>query len=275
MSWIADAMSSVSSGKLPLGDWSGGWTDFSSGQSKLKDAIRRYENSSKEMTTWEALNLPTLQKQGLMDAGFNPILALGNLGGGMASALSATHSGAGEGSVSFDKLVSKQMDVLDSELELNEANSARAASEASLNDAKSKEVDAQTAKVKQQTTITEPIEKGVKEFQGVRDSLPDMMWDAHQPVSSAKDYITTRDSQKKLVDAWHGYHSLGIKDALDRAEEDKGAPLSPREIMKIKSRYLREENGREMRRSHYKFTNSAKAIKDRSAPPPRVKSEKK
>ena len=98
MGWLAETIQGAfKSGALPLGDWSGGWTDFSSGQSKLKDAINRYENSSKALTTWEALNLPTLQKQGLMDAGFNPILALGNLGSGMASALSATHSGAGQG----------------------------------------------------------------------------------------------------------------------------------------------------------------------------------
>ena len=105
--------SGLSSGSLPLGDWSGGWTNFSSNQSKLKDAYRRQydysERYAKESPSWVV--------EGLRSAGLNPILALqdGSITGASTPNPSLP-SGDGSGQFSLGGKSKSERDLINSQI---------------------------------------------------------------------------------------------------------------------------------------------------------------
>lgn len=81
---LGSAMSGAASGGV-LGNWDGGWSTYSSGKSRTKYAAAtalRYGLKSLEQS-------PSSARKGLEDAGFNPLLAVGN-GIGQSSGLSGS-----------------------------------------------------------------------------------------------------------------------------------------------------------------------------------------
>lgn len=118
MGWMS-ALSSIGGGvmdaasSLSLHDATGGWSDFSSRQSSAKYQGKLNARLAKEMASWEALNLPSMQVRGLRDAGLNPLLAIGNGISVPHSAVStsmAPSSGDSKPFSAFSQMVHQQLD---------------------------------------------------------------------------------------------------------------------------------------------------------------------
>ena len=74
---LGSAVAGASSGGV-LGNWDGGWSTYSSGQSRSKYSA----NLGYEYSALAARTMPLAQRQGLEKAGYNPLLAID---GGMSS----------------------------------------------------------------------------------------------------------------------------------------------------------------------------------------------
>lgn len=88
---------------------------------------------------WNALNLPSLQVQGLENAGINPMLAYGSLNNSAASISQGRADfdlGSPGSSFSSAHSASKQRELMDSQISESKARAALSASAAQLNSAK-------------------------------------------------------------------------------------------------------------------------------------------
>jgi len=112
-SLVSSLGSGLSSGSLPLGDWSGGWTNFSSNQSKLKDAYKRQYDYSQRYAT----ESPSWVVEGLRSAGLNPILALqdGSITGASTPNPSLP-SGDGSGQLSLGGKSKAERNLIDAQI---------------------------------------------------------------------------------------------------------------------------------------------------------------
>ena len=116
---LSSAGSSLGSGAmnlasgLSLHDATGGWSDFSSRQSSAKYQARLNSRYAKQLATWEALNLPSYQVQGLRSAGLNPLLAISNgISTPSLSASTQMHPASGDSKPfsAFSEMVRQQLD---------------------------------------------------------------------------------------------------------------------------------------------------------------------
>lgn len=108
---------------LSLHDATLGWSDYSARQSATKDALRKSMNASREMSRWEAENMPTFTVTGLRNAGLNPILAAGDVSSPMQ--LSAQHPPSQGNSQPFQGLVKKESQIADATLDQINASTAK------------------------------------------------------------------------------------------------------------------------------------------------------
>lgn len=96
---LGSAVSGVG-GSGVLGYWDGGWSTYSSAQSRTKYAA----NKAYEMQQKSALEMPSLTRQGFERAGLNPLLAVGEMGGSSPGNPSFYDAPAGGSALSFDGL---------------------------------------------------------------------------------------------------------------------------------------------------------------------------
>lgn len=87
-------------GSGALGSWDGGWSTYSSSQSRTKYAA----NKAYEMQRKAALEMPSLTRQGLERAGINPLLATSAFGNVDAGSPAFYDAPVGGSAVSFDGL---------------------------------------------------------------------------------------------------------------------------------------------------------------------------
>lgn len=160
LSKVGESLTSGST-SISLGDLTGGWSSYSSGQSKLKDAYRRAINASQKL----ALESPSWTVQGLRNAGLNPILALqdGSITAAHGVNPAMASDPGGSSSFSFSKKADSEQKLLDSQVENSKANAdslkantakalneikndnLRAQSEVDLNAARQRNIDVDTA----------------------------------------------------------------------------------------------------------------------------------
>lgn len=108
LSYVSPVLGSV--GSIASSGNFGGWLDFSSGQSKLKDAYRR----SLQAEEYTARNSPSWTVDGLRQAGLNPILALQDGSVTAAHGVNPTLSqGEGEVNFSLKKRTDKENELLE------------------------------------------------------------------------------------------------------------------------------------------------------------------
>ena len=104
MSWTS-ALSSIlggASGSGTFGAWDGGWSTYSSGQSRTKYALEKaYEMQRR---AWK--EGPSAIRAGLEKAGVNPLLATSAFGNVSAPSASFSDAPVGGSSVGFDGLKS-------------------------------------------------------------------------------------------------------------------------------------------------------------------------
>lgn len=123
-------VSSAAAG-ISLRDATLGWSDMSARKHAAKWSSRKQLQMQKELASWEALTMPSLQVQGLKSAGLNPILAAGNNFGSSAGSMSVNMpSGDGGSSRPFEGIAKKEAQIANATLDNIDASTAKAKVEA-------------------------------------------------------------------------------------------------------------------------------------------------
>lgn len=127
MDWgsVINAVGSATGGGV-LGNWDGGWSTFSSGQSRTKYATKKALQNQIKLQTWQATQLPALTRQGLESAGYNPLLAIGGNDFAHGGSVSGSFEEPSSGGSRLDLLGAKS--VL-ADIKLKEAQADRTRSE--------------------------------------------------------------------------------------------------------------------------------------------------